>query len=334
MVDVTTLRAVLKRGALVTLANWPLVIVQFAADATFKTVLAIPLLGGVLLVGTTAGGDASELLASDLRQLAAATFETLAAVPGALLAFLLAIGLVLVGGAVLMFVVKGGTVTILARAEREAGPVERPPLRLSAIAAARRFSVDGFLDGCAHCAGRFVALGLVLLATYAVVGGVYLAVLVRAYRAAVAGGASFVWTLVTSLATLALLVGITAVNLFYVLTQMVIAADDRGLRASARRAARFVRARAVTLVFIFAVVFVLVVLATVASILAAGGLGMIGFVPLFGLLVFPLQLAAWLLRGVLFQYLGLSALGAYLVEYRTYCEQESLTDVQRVASAP
>ena len=32
----------------------------------------------------------------------------------------------------------------------------------------------------------------------------------------------------------------------------------------------------------------------------------------------PLQIAAWLLRGIVFQYLALTALGAYLTQYRHY----------------
>ena len=38
--------------------------------------------------------------------------------------------------------------------------------------------------------------------------------------------------------------------------------------------------------------------------------------PLVGLAVLPLQLAAWLLRGFVFEYLALTALGAYLTHYR------------------
>jgi hypothetical protein len=34
--------------------------------------------------------------------------------------------------------------------------------------------------------------------------------------------------------------------------------------------------------------------------------------------VFPLTAAGWLLRGFVFQYLALTALGAYLTQYRHY----------------
>ena len=58
--------------------------------------------------------------------------------------------------------------------------------------------------------------------------------------------------------------------------------------------------------------------AATVSILATAGLGLIAFVPLVGLAVLPLQLAAWLLRGIVFEYLALAALGAYLSHYRWY----------------
>jgi len=40
-------------------------------------------------------------------------------------------------------------------------------------------------------------------------------------------------------------------------------------------------------------------------------------VPLAGLFVLPLQLGAWFVRSLLFQYLGLTALTAYLTLYRS-----------------
>jgi hypothetical protein len=35
----------------------------------------------------------------------------------------------------------------------------------------------------------------------------------------------------------------------------------------------------------------------------------------------PLQLSAWLLRGIVFQYLGLTAIAAYLQLYRGYAQE-------------
>ena len=45
-------------------------------------------------------------------------------------------------------------------------------------------------------------------------------------------------------------------------------------------------------------------------------LGLIAFVPLVGLAALPLQLIAWLVRGVVFQYIGLTALVSYARVYR------------------
>ena len=72
------------------------------------------------------------------------------------------------------------------------------------------------------------------------------------------------------------------------------------------------------LVGVFLIVFGLVVAATLASALAWSGVGLIAFVPLVGLAVFPLQIAALLVRGLVFEYLGLTALGAYLTLYQRW----------------
>ena len=76
---------------------------------------------------------------------------------------------------------------------------------------------------------------------------------------------------------------------------------------------------------VFLVVVALVVAATLASALAWSGVGLIAFVPLVGLAVFPLQLAALLLRGLAFEYLGLTALGAYLTLYQGYASRRGET---------
>ncbi len=96
------------------------------------------------------------------------------------------------------------------------------------------------------------------------------------------------------------------------------AVDDVGLRSALRRVFRFLSTSLRELAGIFGVVLVLVLLATIASVLATAGLSLIGFVPIVALVVLPLQLAAWLVRGFVFQYLALTALGAYLTQYRHY----------------
>jgi hypothetical protein len=61
---------------------------------------------------------------------------------------------------------------------------------------------------------------------------------------------------------------------------------------------------------------------------------LIAFVPLVGLAVFPLQIAALLLRGFVFEYLGLTALGAYITLYTRHLHARgSLADSERARAA-
>jgi hypothetical protein len=85
--------------------------------------------------------------------------------------------------------------------------------------------------------------------------------------------------------------------------------------------------RAVSMVF--GVVLALVIAATGVSLLATAALGLIAFVPFVGLAVLPLQLLAWVFRGVVFQFLGLTSIGAYLRLYRDHATARR----QREASA-
>ena len=98
--------------------------------------------------------------------------------------------------------------------------------------------------------------------------------------------------------------------------QIVIAAEDCSVAAAARRVASSSVRHACPVAAVFVVVLGIVVFATGASLLATAALGLISFVPLLGLTVLPLQLGAWLFRGLVFQYVGLSSVGAYLKLYR------------------
>jgi hypothetical protein len=312
------LKPTLKRGALVAAANWPLVAVQFIADGTLKLLLGVPVVGGVFLVVLLLGADTEDVLSGEPRQVVGAVVSALGQNPAALAAFALAFIIVLLGGSALTFIVKGGTVSLLAAAESLAGPIERPPLRLGPIRRANVTDIEPFLDGCQRFWQRYLKLGACLLIVYAATAAAYLTFMVGGYSIVANAGELLGWTIAAALASSALIVWITLVNFFYLLTQMVIAVEDVGLRAAFTRVARFVRARLREVAGIFGIVLLLVVLATIASILAAAGLGLIAFVPFVGLAVMPLQVTAWLLRGFVFQYLALAALGAYLTQYRQY----------------
>jgi hypothetical protein len=312
------LKAALKRGALIAAANWPLVIVQFVAESSLKLMLAVPIVGGAFLVALLLDTSLSELLRGDAREIVTSIVGALTQSPAALAAFVASGLIVLVGGSILTFIVKAGTISLLAQAERVAGPIERPPLRLEALGRAAVVAIEPFLEGCRRLWRRYVRIGLGLLFVYVITGAVYLAFVLGGYELAGSSAVLLGWTAAAAVASSVLIVWITLVNFFYLITQMVVAVEDVNVRDGVRLALAFVWGHLREVAAVFGVVLVVVIVATAASILATAGLGLIAFVPLVGLAVVPLQLAAWLLRGIVFEYLGLAALGAYLSHYRWY----------------
>ena len=312
------LKAALKRGALIAAANWPLVLVQFVTESTLKLMLAVPIVGGAFLVALLLDTSLSDLLRGDVRDIVTSILSALMASPIALGAFVAAGLVVLVGGSLITFVVKGGTVAMLAESERVAGPIERPPLRLDALRRASVVAIDPFIAGRTRLWRRYVRIGLGLLLMYALTAVVYLAVVFGGYALAENSAILLGWTAAAALASSVLIVWITLLNFFYLMTQMVVAIEDVSVRQGVRMAFNFIWGHLREVAAVFGVVLVTVVAATAASILATAGLGLIAFVPLIGLAVLPLQLAAWLVRGIVFEYLALAALGAYLSHYRWY----------------
>jgi hypothetical protein len=304
-----TLKPYLKRGALLAAANWHVVLIQFVADALFKTLLAVPIVGGVFLAVLLVGGDPGELLSLPVTQIVPTMASVLLAQPIALAAFLLAISVVLVGGSMFMFAVKAGTVAVLVAAERAAGAIEHPPLRLSAFKRATQFSLERLTEGAARLFPRYLTLGVGLMA-------VYLVSILASLVFILAGEQDGDWRMAAAEASLALVAWITIVNLVYLLFQIVVAHDDCSVREAVPRVIRLIRQRFKTVALIFGATLALVLLTTAVSILATAALGLIAFVPLIGLAALPLQLIAWLVRGVVFQYIGLTALAAYLRTYR------------------
>ena len=321
------LKTALKRGALIAAANWPLVVVQFVAESTLKLILGVPVVGGIFLVVLLLDANVEELLRGDVREILAAVFSALRANPAALTSVALAFLLVLIGGSLLTFVVKGGTVAVLVDSDARAGAIERPPLRLQMLRRANGTGIDPFLDGCRRLGGRYITLGLGLLIVYAITAAAYFGLLIGVYALADNVGVLLWWTVIAAAASSAVIVWITLVNFLYLISQIIMAVDDVGLRTALRRVVRFLCSSVREIAGIFGVVLLLVLLATAASILATTGLGLIGFVPIVAVAVMPLQIAAWLVRGAVFQYLALTALGAYLTQYRHYLGGTSLTAI-------
>lgn len=317
------LRHLLKRGALLAAANWQVVAIQFVAETTFQVLLAVPVIGAAILVAVLLGGDLASLLQENLRDMFTTIASALLSEPVALVAFIAAFAVVLLGGSVLMFVVKGGTVEVFAAANAVAGPIERQPLTIDHLRHASGFTLERFTGGCSRLLRRYIALGITLMAVYALSGVAYLAFVAYGYQAAQSRALILGWTVIAAVAAAMLIAWITIVNLLYLLLQISMAIEGVGLADAVRATARFIRVEFRELAAVFVVVVVLVGAATLASALAWSGVGLIAFVPLVGLAVFPLQLAALLIRGVVFEYLGLTALCAYLTLYQGYAARRA-----------
>jgi hypothetical protein len=207
------------------------------------------------------------------------------------------------------------------------GPIERPPLRLAALRRANFTNIEPFLEGCRVFGRRYVKLGMCLLVAYTATAVAYLGFLVSVRRTGLLG-----LTLAAAVASSALVVWLTLINFLYLLIQIAIAKENLGVREGVARVVAFIRTSVREVAGIFGVVLLLVSIATIASLLATAGLGLIAFVPFVGIAIVPLQLAAWFVRGIVFEFLALSALGAYLMQYRYYLHSHATIHVQDTAS--
>jgi len=301
------LKLLLKRGALVAAANWPVVVVQFVADAFFKALLTVPIAGGAVLVMLLVGAEPAQLLSVEYREVVPTLIGALIAQPVALAAFLGALALTAAGGSVLMVAVKAGTLTVLVAGERAAGAIEHPPLHLAALTRASRFSIERFTAGMRLLFSRYVVLVSGLALAYALSLGAYAFVVFGPPLAGVLEG-----PMALTLASLWVVALITLVNFLYLLTQIVVAADDCPVPEALRRVARVLVGDTRAILGVLGAILALMVLTTAASVLATAALGLIAFVPFVGLAALPLQVIAWLLRGLVFQYFSLTGAAAYL----------------------
>ena len=268
----------------------------------------MPVLGGLVLVALIAGGNPFDLVDfGDLTRTISAMVGILLAQPVALAAFLVALGVVLAGGSVLMFAVKAGSVTVLLAGDRSAGAIEVPPLRTAALQQANQATLERFTTGVRHLFARYLRLGITLTVVYAVIAVAYLGFVFGPPLSPAFDG-----PVVVTLASLAVIAVITVVNFLYLLMQITIAAEDCGVLEAVPHVARLIRRRTRELAQVLAAILSLMLMATAASILATTALGLIAFVPFVGLAALPLQVLAWMVRGVVFQFVGLTGVAAYL----------------------
>jgi hypothetical protein len=185
--------------------------------------------------------------------------------------------------------------------------IEEPPLRLSALRQANQATLERFVGGVKQLFPRYLRLGMLLMLVYAVIAGTYLAFLFGPPISPLFDG-----PLVTTLTSLGVIVVITLVNFLYLLMQIMIAAEDCSVAEAVPHVARLIRKQTKELAQVLAAILSLILMATGASILATTALGLIAFVPFVGLAALPLQIFAWLVRGVVFQFVGLTGVSTYL----------------------
>jgi hypothetical protein len=312
------LRRLLKRGALLVGANWPIVVIQFAARTAFQVLLAIPIIGTAVVLAVLLGEDLARLLEGGLRDILTAVTGAAQSEPIALAGFAAAFGVSLIAGAAIMAFVKGGTLATLVRADAEVGPLELDPLFLASLSRASRVSLPQLVTGGSVTFKRFLLLGLLQLLLYAVSGVLGMALLAYGYPEADNSLLFVGWALVATITAALFGLWITTVNFFHLLIQVVIAIEDLSVPAAAVRVARFVRAEVRDVSRIFLLLLLMVVAAMAGSALAWSGVALVAFVPLVGLAVVPLQLAALLVRGLAFEFIGLTGLSVYVTLYRRY----------------
>jgi hypothetical protein len=311
------LRAAIKRGVLVVAANWPIILIDFAVESIAKLALILPVIGGALMVTAMAGSDLRSLLAGGLVETADIVVGSLTSAPLALVAFLVAVAIVAVGGEAIQFVVKAGTLSVVVRADRTAGEIQRLPVRADTLRRARAFRLDILVDAGRRFGRRGLVLSLWLGLVYTVVGAFYLGLVSQGVP-----GVESVWMPAWSAlvlgATSAAVVAIAVANLAYTLLRVVIVTDDCGIGIAVRRLAQFAIEDARQVIGVFAAIGGIELIAAAVALLATAALAPIAYVPFVGLLVLPLQAALWLLRALLFESLSLASVAAYQTQYRRF----------------
>jgi len=317
MIDPPRLRALLLRGALVTTANWPVVVAQFIAESAIRLLAGIPLAGSAALLLVLAVPEGLAPAGGTAPDAAVAAIGELARVPLALAGLAVAAVIAGLGGLVFGATIKAGTVAIVVAGERRARPTPTGrPLRAVDVRVARTWSPAAFMAGCTTFGARFVRLGLLLAAVEIAVAVGYGAAVVGAYRAFVSIASSWWLAPVLLAASLAAAVVLSVAELGYRLTQLIVVADDVALGEALARARAFVGVETLAVVRIFIAGLVVVAIGVVATLAAAAAFGFVSFVPVAGVAVLPLQAAVWVVRGLMFPFIELAALAAYAAVYR------------------
>jgi len=324
--DPLLLRAAVKRGFLLVAANWPIVAIDFAVESLARLALILPVVGGALMVTAVVGSDVRSLLADGLTDTADIVVGSLTSAPGALAAFFLAIAVVAVGGEALKFIIKAGTLSVIVRADQDAGEIQRLPLRTDALRRARTFGLDVLIDAGRRFARRGVVLALWLGLAYTFVAALYFGFVSRGL---LSSGSMWMpaWSALVLGATSAAVVAVALANLGYTLLRVVIVTDDCSITEAVRRLAQFASEDARQVIGVFAVIGAIELVAAAVALLAAAALTPVAYLPIVGLLVVPLQVALWLVRALVFEFFALAGIAAYQTQYRRFGQSRWRTPV-------
>lgn len=317
------LGAALRRGALVTAANWPVVAIELVLETVLKAAVAVPILGGAFMVAVLLGADVRSLVDGGIRTMAEQILNLLTNAPAAFSSFVVAIAVVGFGGSIIMFVIKAGTLAVLVEGEQRAPDADRVSVRVEWFRRSAAFRADLLLGAITRFRGRSILLAVALGIAYVAIAFVYGTLMRASFGLTEDPVWVSVWPFVVAVITSAGLVTIAAINLFYDLTRVVMVADDCAIRVAVRRLWRFVVADVRQVLGIFGVMGAISALATVAALVATAGLALISWVPIVGLIVLPLQVVAWLVRGLVFQFMDLMTIVAYESQYRRFAGVET-----------
>lgn len=317
------LGSALRRGALVVAANWPVVVIELVLEALLKAAVAVPIVGGAFMVAVLLGADIRSLVDGGIRTMAEQVLNLLTNAPAAFASFVIAVAVVGFGGSIIMFVIKAGTLAILVEGERRAPDADRSPVRLDWLRLSAAFRVQDLLEAITRFRGRSIALAVGLGVAYVAVAFLYGTLMRASFGMTDDPVWVSVWPFAVAVITSAGLVMVAALNLIYDLTRIVMVAEDCTIAAAARKLWRFVIADVRQVLGIFGVMGGISAAATAAALVATAGLALISWVPIVGLVVLPLQVVAWLIRGLVFQFMDLMTMVAYESQYRRFADLDA-----------
>ncbi len=317
-----SLGAALKRGAVLVMANWPVMVIDFTLESFYKLALAVPILGGALMVATVAGTDLGSAVGvgADAGSTLDTVVGSLGSTPVALVTFLVALAIAAVGGLAVMFIAKMGTLTVIVDADRSSGEVQTLPIGADALRRASAFRLERVLAGARQFARRAVTLALWLGGAYVAVGAAFVAVISSGLAMATGPAWTGAWPVLVLLTTSVGAVVISGVNLAYDLLRVIIVTDDCPVRLALVRLRHFVVDDAPQVIGIASVIGGVQIVAAAAALLAAAGLAPIAYMPLISLVLLPLQAALWILRGLVFESMSLASVAAYQTQYRRFSD--------------